>query len=102
MDARQLELVASGFPSTLAATDDLHAELAPAGSGVVQFEAVTKFLDDCPGRPGAFKRPSRFPSEIRGGFVWVWRALTSPKRRFPARAVADKLPLSLNLSSEVA
>ena len=69
MDARQLELVASGFPSTQAATDDLHAELAPAGSGVVQFEVVTKFLDDCPGRPRAFKWPSRFPSEIRGGFA---------------------------------
>ena len=45
-----------------------------------------------PGRPGAFKQPSRLPLEsiLYGAFVWARRTLNRQKRRFPARAVTDK------------
>ena len=42
-----------------------------------------------PGRPGAIKRPSRFPMKIHfvwGFCTWARRALNGRKRRFPARA----------------
>jgi hypothetical protein len=39
--------------------------------------------------PGVVKRPSRFAYIVLyGAFVWARRALNSPNRRFPARAVA--------------
>jgi hypothetical protein len=50
-------------------------------------------FSDCPGPPGRLSAPSVFlcKSVLYGVFVWARRALNSQKRRFPARAVADRL-----------
>ena len=43
------------------------------------------FAANGPGRPGAVKRPWRFPIKIH--FVWARGAFKRQKWRFPARAV---------------
>ena len=62
----------------------------------------------CPGPPGRLSALTVFHSKsfLYGAFVWARRALTSPKRRFPARAVvvvaaADASPAELFAAAEL-
>jgi hypothetical protein len=61
----------------------------PGGRGLQRPHPRPAHRRDRPGPPGAFKRPQRFHNE---SFVWRFcmgaQELDSPKRRFPAGAVA--------------
>jgi hypothetical protein len=85
---------ASGWQTTV--TQGAHL-LAYAAGATVGSHAISPdvayWLLICPGPPVAFKCPWRSPRPVHvfycGAFVWLRRALNSPRRRFPARAVLN-------------